>query len=63
MLSYVAEGDFYTLVKNWDLSDSVVKPNSKLEQARAAKGKAALAGLPENQISSSLEPLLMTAYQ
>ena len=45
VLSYNADGDFYTLVKNWELSGGVVNANSKLEQIRAAQGKASLAGV------------------
>lgn len=39
VLSYHSDGAFYTLAKNWELSNGIVKPNSKLEQSRAARGK------------------------
>lgn len=55
VLSYNADGDFYTLVKNWELSGGVVTPNSKLEQTRAAQGKAALASVAEDQIAPVLQ--------
>ena len=57
VLSYHADGDFYTLAKNWELSGGVVKPNSKLEQTPAAQGKASLAGLAENQLAAALRGL------
>ena len=58
VLSYNADGDFYTLVKNWELSGGVVNANSKLEQIRAAQGKASLAGVAEAQVASALQGLL-----
>lgn len=62
VLSYHQDGDFYTLAQSWELSNGVVKPNSKLEQNRAAKGKASLAGVPEGQLAASLQTLLMPSY-
>jgi hypothetical protein len=61
VLSYHSDGDFYTFVKNWDLSDGVVKPNSKVEQIRAAKGKAILSGKSETQLPAAVPPLLSQA--
>jgi hypothetical protein len=57
-----SDGDFYTLAKNWELANGVVKPNSKLEQNRAAAGKAILAGLPESQLAAPLQTMLVPAY-
>jgi hypothetical protein len=62
VLSYHSDGDFYTLAKSWELSNGIVKPNSKLEQLRATKGKSTLAGLPENQIAASLPAMLAVNY-
>lgn len=46
VLSYESLGDFFTLKKNWDVTDGVVKPNSVLEIERATKGQSRLVGLP-----------------
>lgn len=62
VLSYHSDGDFYTLAKNWELSNGVVKPNSKIEQSRAAKGKSSLAGLSEAQLATSLQALIAPTY-
>lgn len=61
VLLYHSQGDFYTLAKDWELADGVVKPNSKLEQMRAAKGKAILAGISETQLSTTIQRLLSPA--
>ena len=62
MLTYQSSGDFYMLAKDWELSNGLVQPNSRIEQLRAAKGTAILAGAPETQLDSLLQPLLSTAY-
>jgi hypothetical protein len=62
VLSYHSDGDFFTLAKSWELSSGVVKPNSRLEQLRAANRTAALAGASETQLDSLLQPLLSITY-
>ncbi len=61
VLSYDADGDFYTLVKDWTVSGGALQPDSALEQARAAAGKSSLAGISESQIASAIAPLLLAA--
>ena len=54
VLQYKSEGDFYTHVSDWDLTDGVVRPNSESDKVRASEGRSALVGLTEAQLLADL---------
>ena len=58
VLSYNSAGQFYTLIKDWELVNGVVKANSKIEQLRATAGQSVLVGTNEAQLSAILAPLI-----
>jgi len=55
VVGYTADGDFYTEVASWDLSDGIVRGNSAKEAARQARGESTLIGLSKDQVVRLLE--------
>ena len=55
VLSYHNEGDFYSHLDNWDISDGTVQPNSLRTRYVARSGRSALAGIPVQQIGPVLD--------
>jgi len=58
VLSHHADGDFYSLAGDWDISDGVVRVNSKVGQQRSKEGKSTLVGLTTEQLIHALEERL-----
>ncbi len=49
ILGYSPDGDFYTELTNWDLSDGTVRANREIEAARERRGESTLIGLSQEQ--------------
>lgn len=45
VLTHVPSGDFFTVDRNWDITDAIVKPNTWHEAILAKKGRSRLSGL------------------
>jgi hypothetical protein len=58
VLSHNPAAQFYAVVKNWDLSSKIVKPNSKQDLLRTAAGKSVLANVSEDGLQPVLFELL-----
>ncbi len=54
-LTYNPNGDFYTVVESWDVSDGTVRPNSGLGVSRSRKQGANIVGLTRAQLAEKLK--------
>jgi hypothetical protein len=57
LLSYHADGDFYTHVDDWDISDGIARPNTKISQAKAKEGTS-ISGLTTDALDRTLSQRL-----
>jgi len=58
VLSYHREGDFYSVMDDWDVSDGTVRPNTVPGEYRAERGLSSLSGLTVQQLGPALGKLL-----
>ena len=58
VLEYYRAGEFYGVMNDWDISDGVVRPNTRPGEYRAQHGLSALSGLTVEQLGPALARLL-----
>ena len=54
-LHYTPDGDFYTGIPAWDLSDGTAKAVGPAERSRVAKGESTLVGLSKDELTRNLD--------
>lgn len=57
-LTHQRTGDFYVVTNDWDISDGIVRPNTRPGQYRASHGLSLLTGLRVEELGPALSKLL-----